>query len=112
MASLYPYCVVIVTTATEAEATALAQKLLQARLAACVQIYPIQSLYRWQGEIHQDQEWQLLIKTQQALFPQVRDRLQEWHSYDVPEIIALPIVAGAAAYLDWLAAETQEPPSD
>ncbi len=107
MAELSPYCVVIVTTASEAEAITLSQKMLEAQLAACVQIHPIQSLYRWQGQIHQEQEWQLLIKTRQALFPQVRDRLQEWHAYEVPEIIALPIVAGSAAYLDWLAAETQ-----
>ncbi|ATS19324.1 divalent-cation tolerance protein CutA [Synechococcus sp. PCC 6717] len=112
MASIYQYCVVIVTTATEADATLLAQQLVQARLAACVQIYPIQSMYRWQGEVHQDREWQLLIKTRYALFPQVRDRLQEWHSYEVPEIIALPIIAGSSAYLGWLEAETQVPPTE
>lgn len=110
MADIYPYCVVIVTTATEAEATTLARQLVQAQLAACVQIHPIQSIYRWQGQVQQAQEWQLMVKTRSALFPQVRDCLQEWHSYEVPEIIALPIVDGSAAYLNWLGAETQPCP--
>ncbi len=103
------YCVVIVTTATEAEALSLANQLVAEYLAACVQILPIQSIYRWQGAIHCDPEWQLLIKTRFALFDQVRDRLLALHSYEVPEIIALPLIAGSSAYLNWVKEQTQEP---
>lgn len=101
------YCVVIVTTATEAEALSLADQLVAEHLAACVQILPIQSIYRWQGAVHRDSEWQLLIKTRVALFEQVRDRLLALHSYEVPEIIALPIIAGSPTYLNWVKEQTQ-----
>lgn len=100
------YCVVIVTTATEAEALSLANQLVAEHLAACVQILPIQSIYRWQGTVHRDPEWQLLIKTRLALFEQVCDRLLALHSYEVPEIIALPIIAGSSAYLSWVKEQT------
>ncbi|MFN3680271.1 divalent-cation tolerance protein CutA [Thermosynechococcus sp.] len=103
------YCVVMVTTATEAEALSLADQLVAEHLAACVQILPIRSIYRWQGTVHRDPEWQLLIKTRIALFEEVRDRLVALHSYEVPEIIALPIVAGSSAYLNWVKEQTQEP---
>ncbi|WP_164920728.1 divalent-cation tolerance protein CutA [Thermosynechococcus vestitus] len=103
------YCVVIVTTATEAEALSLADHLVAEHLAACVQILPIQSIYRWQGAVHRDPEWQLLIKTPIALFEPVRDRLLALHSYEVPEIIALPIIAGSPAYLNWIKEQTHKP---
>lgn len=103
------YCVVMVTTATEAEALSLADQLVAENLAACVQILPIQSIYRWQGAVHRDLEWQLLIKTRITLFEQVRDRLLALHSYEVPEIIALPIIAGSPAYLNWVKEQTQKP---
>lgn len=99
----------IVTTATEVEARSLADQLVAEHLAACVQILPIQSIYCWQGAVHRDPEWQLLIKTRMALFEQVRDRLVALHSYEVPEIIALPIIAGSPAYLNWVKEQTQEP---
>ncbi|QEQ02365.1 divalent-cation tolerance protein CutA [Thermosynechococcus sp. CL-1] len=102
------YCVVMVTTATEAEALSLADQLVAEHLAACVQILPIQSIYRWQGTVHRDPEWQLLIKTRITLFEQVRDRLLALHSYEVPEIIALPIIAGSPAYLSWVKEQTQK----
>lgn len=98
----------MVTTATEAEALSLADQLVAEHLAACVQILPIQSIYRWQGALHRDSEWQLLIKTRIALFDQVRDRLLASHSYEVPEIIALPIIAGSPDYLNWLKEQTQQ----
>ncbi|RMH67574.1 MAG: divalent-cation tolerance protein CutA [Cyanobacteria bacterium J003] len=104
------YCVVIVTTATEAEALSLADQLVAEHLAACVQVLPVQSIYRWQGVVHRAPEWQLLIKTRIALFEQVRDRLLALHSYEVPEIIAMPIIAGSSAYLNWIKEQTQKPP--
>lgn len=103
------YCVVMVTTATEAEALSLADQLVAEHLAACVQILPIRSIYCWQGTVHRDPEWQLLIKTRIALFEQVRDRLLALHSYEVPEIIALPIIAGSPTYLNWVKEQTQKP---
>ena len=100
------YGVVYVTTGTEDEARAIAHTLVQEKLAACVNFYPIQSVYTWQGTQHQDAEWQLVIKTQLVLFDALAARVQALHSYEVPEIIALPVQAGAPAYLAWIAAQT------
>lgn len=101
--------VVLVTTGTELEARAIAQTLVQSNLAACVNFYPIQSIYVWQGKTHQDPEWQLVIKTDLRRFAELEAKIQEMHSYDVPEIIALPIQAGSSAYLDWMATQTTPP---
>jgi len=98
--------VVLVTARTELEARAIAQTLVQSNLAACVNFYPIQSIYTWQGKTQQDPEWQLVIKTDLQRFTELEAKIQEVHSYDVPEIIALPIQAGSSAYLDWVAAQT------
>jgi periplasmic divalent cation tolerance protein len=98
--------VVLVTTASETAAENLAIALLNDRLAACVSIYPMRSIYRWQGQIENESEWQLVIKTDLKQFEQLSEKIQELHSYAVPEIIALPIVAGSQTYLDWLASHT------
>ncbi|KAB0242693.1 divalent-cation tolerance protein CutA [Microcystis aeruginosa EAWAG127a] len=98
--------VVLVTTASETEAENLAIALLNDRLAACVSIYPMRSIYRWQGQIENESEWQLVIKTDLKQFEQLSEKIQELHSYAVPEIIALPVVAGSQTYLDWLASHT------
>jgi periplasmic divalent cation tolerance protein len=98
--------VVLVTTASETEAEYLAIALLNERLAACVSIYPIRSIYRWQGQIENESEWQLAIKSDLKQFEQLSAKIQELHTYAVPEIIALPIVAGSQTYLDWLASHT------
>jgi periplasmic divalent cation tolerance protein len=103
---LTSFGVVLVTTTSETEAENLAIALLNERLAACVSIYPIRSIYRWQGQIENEREWQLVIKTDLKLFEQLSAKIQELHSYAVPEIIALPIVAGSQTYLDWLASHT------
>jgi periplasmic divalent cation tolerance protein len=100
--------VVLVTTASETAAENLAIALLNDRLAACVSIYPMRSIYRWQGQIENESEWQLVIKTDLKQFEQLSEKIQELHSYAVPEIIALPIVAGSQTYLDWLASHTGE----
>ncbi|MEB3357578.1 MAG: divalent-cation tolerance protein CutA [Synechococcales bacterium] len=104
------YSVVLVTTASQDEAVAIAQSLIQAGLAACVSITPIQSIYVWEGETHQDNEWQLMIKTHLACFQYLEATVQKIHSYDVPEIIALPILAGSQPYLDWMAAQVERSP--
>ncbi|MEG4243072.1 divalent-cation tolerance protein CutA [Microcoleus sp. MON2_D6] len=94
--------VVLVTAASEAEAENLAKSLVENKLAACVSLSPIRSIYSWQGEIHSESEWQLLIKTDLAKFEDLKTKVQELHSYEVPEIIAIPIIAGSDAYLNWL----------
>ena len=103
------YGVVLVTAATELEARAIAQTLVQENLAACVNFYPVQSIYTWQGKTLQDPEWQLVIKTDLQRFTELEAKIQSIHSYDVPEIIALPIQAGSSAYLDWIATQTTSP---
>lgn len=65
-------------------------------------LLPVQSIYRWQGEVHKDEEWQLLIKSDQGRFAELEAKVRELHSYEVPEIIALPIVAGSSQYLQWI----------
>ncbi len=95
-----------ITCGSEDEAAALAGALVEARLAACVQQFPIRSTYRWDGELQRDDEILLLVKTTTARFDAARDLVLERHSYDVPAITAVPIVDGSEAYLRWIAAET------
>ncbi|MEA5469259.1 divalent-cation tolerance protein CutA [Spirulina sp. 06S082] len=96
------YGLVFVTIGTEEEAKAIASTLVEMKLAACVSIAPTQSVYRWQGQIDGDREWQLTIKTDLALFSRLEAKIQELHSYEVPEIIAIAIVAGSPSYLNWM----------
>lgn len=99
----------VLCTAPDADVGAtLARGLVDARLAACVNIVPgLRSFYVWKGEVHDDAEVQLLIKTRRARFDDVRAHLAAHHPYEVPEIIALPIEAGAKSYLDWLDEQTR-----
>jgi periplasmic divalent cation tolerance protein len=94
--------VVLVTAASEVEAENIAKSLVEHKLAACVSLSPIRSIYSWQGEIHAESEGQLVIKTDLAKFEALKTKVQELHSYEVPEIIAIPIIAGSEAYLDWI----------
>ncbi|MBE9079265.1 divalent-cation tolerance protein CutA [Romeria aff. gracilis LEGE 07310] len=100
--------IVLVTAGSEAEARHIAAALVEERLAACVSLLPIRSVYRWQGEVKQDHEWQLVIKTRLDEFAELEARIQALHSYEVPEVIALPIQQGAASYLDWIQAQTAD----
>jgi periplasmic divalent cation tolerance protein len=94
---------VLTTAGSEEEAGRLAEVLVERRLAACVQVVgPIVSRYRWQGEIEVAREWQCLVKTTGAAYAAVEAAIREVHSYDEPEIIATPIVAGSAGYLAWV----------
>jgi periplasmic divalent cation tolerance protein len=101
------YGVVLVTAPSEQEAEALANALVEAKLAACVNIVPIHSVYTWQGEIHREPEWQLLIKTDLSQYSTLEAKIQELHSYEVPEIIALPILAGSQSYLGWISEQVK-----
>jgi periplasmic divalent cation tolerance protein len=96
------YCLVLVSASSEAEATAIAQALVQEKLAACVSLMPIKSIYRWQDQIQEDAEWQLFIKTTQGCFEALQIRVVDLHSYEVPEILAIPIQAGLPLYLSWM----------
>lgn len=95
--------VVFVTAPTREEAEAIAEALISAKLAACVSLLPIHSIYTWQGTVEKSDEWQLLIKTNLAKFEELAAKIQQLHSYEVPEIVALPIVNGAPSYLNWIA---------
>ncbi len=95
--------VVITTTETQDEAKQIARALVEARLAACVQIVgPITSIYRWEGAVEEAAEVLCLVKTRAELYDQVEAALKDRHSYEVPEIIAVPVERGSEAYLDWL----------
>lgn len=93
---------VLITTASETEARAIAEGLIDARLAACVTLTPVQSLYRWQGKVHNDAEYQLTIKTDLALFDRIAEQVTQQHSYDLPEIIAVPMVKSTEEYGQWI----------
>jgi len=98
--------VVFCTCATEEEAGKLAQVLVEARVAACVTILPgARSIYRWQGAIESSAECLLMIKSSRRLFEALCVTLERAHSYEVPEVLALPVVDGAANYLNWLEAQ-------
>lgn len=101
-------CVVAMTTLpVEADAVALARVLIDARLAACVQIgAPMTSVYRWEGAIEQDNERIVLMKTTRDRVPALWTTLKVHHPYAVPEFVVLPIEGGNPAYLAWLASET------
>ena len=100
------YGIVWVSAASEAEATALAQAVVELQLAACVSITPITSIYTWEGEVCREAEWQLMIKTKRSCFEALSEKIMALHSYEVPEVIATPVVAGASAYLSWIEANT------
>lgn len=96
------YGVVLVTTSSPEEAEAIANILIQEKLAACINIIPLKSLYTWEGKICKDQEYQLLIKTDLSKFSELETTIKNNHSYEVPEIIAIPIIKGSESYLSWL----------
>jgi periplasmic divalent cation tolerance protein len=95
--------VVLVTAGNGDEALTIARTLVEEKLAACVQIVPrIRSIYRWKGEICDEEEHLLIMKTRSQLFAVLQDRIRELHSYEVPEIVSFPIPAGLPEYLNWV----------
>ena len=95
--------IVFMTASNGEEAARLADMLVGAHLAACVQILPeMESVYRWQGKIERAAEILLLAKTTRSKFEELEREVRALHSYDTPEIIAVPVVAGSAPYLEWL----------
>jgi periplasmic divalent cation tolerance protein len=95
--------VVFLTAASGEEATRLADLLVGAHLAACVQILPeMESVYRWQGQIERQSEILLIAKTTRGKFTELEREVRALHSYETPEIVAVPIITGSQPYLDWL----------
>jgi len=99
------YLQVASTAGSEDEAERIGAALVERRLAACVQtIGPISSRYRWRGEVETAREWLCLAKTEASRYAELEATIRELHSYEEPEIVATPIVAGSAGYLDWIGA--------
>ena len=95
--------VVMVTTNSEVEAVKIAKQLVENKLAACVSIIPkMRSIYVWEDEIRDDEEFLMIIKTRGDLFDKVRDNIRSLHSYSVPEIISLPITHALDEYVSWI----------
>jgi periplasmic divalent cation tolerance protein len=102
--------VVLTTCDSEKRGVELARHLVELRLAACVNILPkARSIYRWQEKIEETGEWVLLIKSRRDLLTALRAEIQKIHTYEVPEVIALPIVDGSEAYLAWLDGQLTTP---
>jgi periplasmic divalent cation tolerance protein len=102
---------VTVTCASAEEASAIGRRVVEQRLAACAQTWPITSCYRWEGEVVVDNEWLLLLKTTSAQFDALCALVRDLHSYDLPAIVMLPIGAVGPGYTDWLTdSTTLDPP--
>lgn len=102
--------VVLTTCDSEKHAEILARHLVDQRLAACVNILPkARSIYRWKDKVEDTAEWVLLIKSRRDLFADLRAAIQKLHTYEVPEVIALPVVEGNEAYLGWLDGQLTAP---
>ena len=101
--------IVVYVTAPEDEAVDLARTLVEERLVACVNLVPgLRSIYWWQGKVEDEPEVLCIMKTRSNLFESLRDRVRQLHSYEVEEIIALPILAGNLPYLDWIKENTKK----
>lgn len=99
--------VVFITAPNEDEAAGIAKALVKSKLAACVNIIKsVRSIYNWRGNLEDDSEVLMIVKTQEKLFSALSDKTKELHSYDVPEIIAIPIAGGSEDYLKWLREST------
>jgi periplasmic divalent cation tolerance protein len=97
------YVIILVTTSSKEEAETIVQRLLEARLIACANIVgPAYSHFHWSGKIEKAEEYLILMKSRKDLFKKLSETVKALHSYEVPEIIAFPIVEGSKAYMDWL----------
>jgi periplasmic divalent cation tolerance protein len=101
------FVVLLVTASSLEEAKKIGLALVEERLVACANVIPhLQSIFRWQSKICQEEEVLILLKTQKHLFDRIKQRIQELHSYQVPEIISLSVQQGLESYLNWILAET------
>ena len=97
------FVVVLITASSAQEASSIAEALVREKLAPCVSVVPeVSSTYWWDGKVQSAKEWLLIVKTSSDVFEALKDRVLELHSYDVPEIICLPLVNGSEDYLSWM----------
>ncbi|MCL2312077.1 MAG: divalent-cation tolerance protein CutA [Firmicutes bacterium] len=96
------YSIIITTVSNKKSAKVIAELLIQKRLAACVQMFPIESIYFWKEKICEDNEIILLIKSKSILFDKISATIKEKHEYETPEIIQVPVTAGLSSYLNWI----------
>lgn len=96
------YCIAMTTAGDEETAATLARGIVEAQLGACVQIVPIRSFYVWEGQVNDEAEQLLLVKTRSDRYADLEAHIREHHSYDVPEIIRVPITGGSTPYLAWI----------
>jgi len=102
------YMVVLTTCSSEDEAKRIAKKLVEEHLIACANVIAnVFSIYKWQGQLCEEGEVLIIMKSRREHLNKIQNRIKVLHSYDVPEIIALPIIGGSQAYLDWVFQETQ-----
>lgn len=98
------YIIVLVTTANKLEAEKISQALLKEKIIACANIInPVTSFFNWQGKVDKCEECLVIMKSRKDLFTELTERVKDIHSYEVPEVLTLPIIDGSAAYLAWLA---------
>jgi periplasmic divalent cation tolerance protein len=103
------YVIVYITASGEEEAEKIARALLDAKLAACVNIVRnVRSIYRWQGKIEDESEVLMIVKSRRKLFGRLLDTVKKLHSYSVPEVVAMPVIEGSEEYLAWLGKETSQ----
>lgn len=102
------YCLIYITTGDENEARKIGRTLVEEKLVACVNFRPIKSIYRWEGEIEEEEEIAMLVKTRAELADKVIERVKELHSYEVPCIVSLPIEKGYPDFLQWIGESTKK----
>lgn len=100
------YCIVLTTLPGEREAESLAEGILASRLGACIQVSPVRSFFVWDKEVRREEEVVLAIKTSGARYRELEAYILDYHPYDVPEIVKVPLEGGLPAYLEWLDAAT------
>ncbi|MFN2357621.1 MAG: divalent-cation tolerance protein CutA [Desulfotignum sp.] len=96
------YCMVLVTCGSETEAKELASEIVAKKLAACVQMNPVVSIYTWDNQVQTENETRLVIKTRTSLYPDLEAFILAHHDYEVPQILQVPITKGLPAFLDWI----------
>jgi periplasmic divalent cation tolerance protein len=100
--------IVLTTLGTSADAGAFAERLVEERLAACVNVLPeMDSTYRWDGQVQKERERQVVIKTTTGRLDELKRRIAELHAYEVPELLVLPVIDGSVSYLSWVASMTE-----
>ncbi len=102
------WCMVLVTCKDDTEARSLASKIVHEKLGACVQMNPVVSVYTWKGQVQTETEIRLTIKTRTALYPALESFIQKHHSYEVPQILEVPISRGLTEFLDWIDQTTEK----